>query len=239
METVRNYVEALFSALPQTEDIVQMKRDMLFNLEEKYNALLQEGKNEHEAAGIVVASIGSAEELRSELGLDDAVAEVPMHMSREPIDPAILEEYRQYNDKKHLTVALAVALFIASPILYQLCAESFLRSELLGQVLMFGAVAAGVVLCILSGRRDSYYKEVFGLGGENESAPSSVAGESNGGIRYRWTRLFAGVSFPIAAMIYLCLGFFADLWHPGWIIFPICGVLTGVIGTIEYFRQTQ
>ena len=67
MEAIRNYVEALFAALPQREDVLRVKADMLANLEDKFNALLDEGKNEAEATGIVVASIGSGRSCGSSL----------------------------------------------------------------------------------------------------------------------------------------------------------------------------
>ena len=73
MEAIRNYVEALFATLPQREDVLRVKADMLANLEDKFSALLDEGKNEDEATGIVVASIGSGEELREQFGLQAAV----------------------------------------------------------------------------------------------------------------------------------------------------------------------
>ena len=44
MEAIRNYVEALFAALPQREDVLRVKADMLANLEDKFNTLLDEGK---------------------------------------------------------------------------------------------------------------------------------------------------------------------------------------------------
>lgn len=44
MESIRNYVEALFAALPQREDVLRVKADMLANLEDKFNTLLDEGK---------------------------------------------------------------------------------------------------------------------------------------------------------------------------------------------------
>ena len=72
MEAIRNYVEALFAGLPQRGDVLRVKEDMLANLEDKFTALLDEGKNEDEATGIVIASIGSAEELREEYGLQAA-----------------------------------------------------------------------------------------------------------------------------------------------------------------------
>ena len=74
MEAIRNYVEALFASLPQNADTQRIKDDMLANLEEKYQALLAEGKNPAEVTGIIIASIGSAEELRKELGLDAVTA---------------------------------------------------------------------------------------------------------------------------------------------------------------------
>ena len=73
MEAIRNYVEALFAGLPQREDVLRVKADMLANLEEKFNALLDEGKNEAEATGIVAASIGSAEDLREQFGVREVV----------------------------------------------------------------------------------------------------------------------------------------------------------------------
>ncbi len=66
MEAIHNYVEALFAVLPQREDVLRVKDDMLANLEEKFRALLEEGRNEEEATGIVIASIGSGEELREQ-----------------------------------------------------------------------------------------------------------------------------------------------------------------------------
>ena len=72
MEAIRNYVEALFATLPQRGDVMRIKADMLANLEDKFSALLDEGKNEAEAIGIVVASIGSGEELREQFGLQAA-----------------------------------------------------------------------------------------------------------------------------------------------------------------------
>lgn len=68
MEAIHNYVEALFAVLPQREDVLRVKDDMLANLEEKFRALLEEGRNEEEATGIVIASIGSGEELREQFG---------------------------------------------------------------------------------------------------------------------------------------------------------------------------
>lgn len=83
MEAIHNYVEALFAVLPQREDVLRVKDDMLANLEEKFRALLEEGRNEEEATGIVIASIGSGEELREQFGTQaPAAASAPAPAGR-------------------------------------------------------------------------------------------------------------------------------------------------------------
>ena len=153
MEAIRNYVEALFAA----------------NLEDKFNALLDEGKNEAEATGLVIASIGSAQELRSELDLDTESAEIPSESASKTVDPALAEEYRQYQERKHVLIAVAVALFILAPFVQNLF-SSILSIDAIGTFLFFVMVAAGVVICILATRRNAYYRELFGLSREDDAA---------------------------------------------------------------------
>lgn len=219
MEQIRNYVEALFSSLPKTREIVQIKLDMLENLEEKWNAFVAEGKNENEAAGLVIASIGTVDELRAELGLpeDAPVADAPA------VDPALAAEYKSFKSKMGAGIAVAVALFILSPVSY-LLGEKVI-SEIAGIFLFFLFIAAGTGLCIIFGVREEYYEDMLGLKKKDEDSG-------------RLTKLFSSIAFPIAAVIYLCLGFFGGWWHPGWIIFVICGVLTGAIAAVEEFRRT-
>lgn len=69
MNQIKNYIEAMFSSLPKTKEVIEMKLNMIDNMEEKYEALIAEGKQENEAIGIVVTQFGSIDELRSELGI--------------------------------------------------------------------------------------------------------------------------------------------------------------------------
>ena len=222
MEQIRNYVEALFSSLPKSREIVQMKLDMLENLEEKYNACLAEGKSGNEAAGLVIASIGSLDDLRAELGLPDEAsgADCPQALSA---DPALAEEYRKFKTTMGIGIAAAVALFILSPVSYLFGEHVF--SQVVGIFLFFLCIAAGTGLCILFGVREEYYEDMLGL--------KKRGGEGSG----RLTKLFSAIVFPVAAVIYLCLGFFGGWWDPGWIIFVVAGVLTGAIAAIEEYRR--
>ena len=67
MDTIRTYLDNVFSAFPDTEKVRSMKREMLLGMEEKYLALKLEGKSEHEAVGNVIADFGSIDEIASVL----------------------------------------------------------------------------------------------------------------------------------------------------------------------------
>ena len=237
MEAIRNYVEALFASLPQNADTQRIKDDMLANLEEKYQALLAEGKNPAEVTGIIIASIGSAEDLRKELGFDaappqpDAAASQPG--SGTPA-PAVAQEYGRYQTRKYAMIAAGVALFILAPFTASFF-EDTLHLEAPGTFLFFAMVAAGVALCILSGRKDDYYRELYGLGrdeddneGDNDDSEEKAHPVST---------LFASIAFPLAAAVYVCIGVFYGFWHPGWVIFLICFAIKTAIAAWEDYRR--
>jgi uncharacterized membrane protein len=70
MDVIKTYLDNVFAAYPQTAEVQKMKRDILASMEEKFNALKQEGKSEHEAAYSVIANFGSIEEITAELGVE-------------------------------------------------------------------------------------------------------------------------------------------------------------------------
>lgn len=44
---------------------------------------------------------------------------------------------------------------------------------------------------------------------------------------------FSGVIMLTATAIFLVLGFLKDIWHPGWIVFPVGGILCGILDVIQ------
>ena len=44
---------------------------------------------------------------------------------------------------------------------------------------------------------------------------------------------WSGVIMLSATVIYLLLGFVWNLWHPGWIVFPIGGILCGILSAVR------
>ena len=54
METIKNYLENMFSGLPRTDEMTKLKNDIYENMNDKYQELKAEGKSENEAIGIVI-----------------------------------------------------------------------------------------------------------------------------------------------------------------------------------------
>lgn len=44
---------------------------------------------------------------------------------------------------------------------------------------------------------------------------------------------WAGVIMMCATILYLLLGFVWELWHPGWVVFPIGGILCGILSVVR------
>jgi len=69
MDAIKNYVNNVFAAYPQTAEVQKLRNEMLANMGDKYEQLRQSGKSEHEAAYGVIADFGNMEELTAELGI--------------------------------------------------------------------------------------------------------------------------------------------------------------------------
>ncbi|MEG0368089.1 MAG: hypothetical protein RR585_14700, partial [Coprobacillus sp.] len=41
------------------------------------------------------------------------------------------------------------------------------------------------------------------------------------------------ITMPLAAMVYLIIGFTTGYWHPGWIIFPVVAIVTSGIEALR------
>ncbi|WP_024615318.1 permease prefix domain 1-containing protein [Clostridium sp. Ade.TY] len=69
METIKNYLDNMFKALPKTSELSKLKSDLLCNMEDKYNDLKASGKSENEAIGIVISEFGNIDEIIEELDI--------------------------------------------------------------------------------------------------------------------------------------------------------------------------
>lgn len=73
MEALVEYLNNLFHGVKETPEVLRAKAELLQMMEDKYEELIAEGKNEDEAVGIVISEFGNFEEIADELGIGDAV----------------------------------------------------------------------------------------------------------------------------------------------------------------------
>lgn len=68
-------IEELFENVPESEEIKELKEEMISNAEEKYEDLIQRGFTEEQSYTMVMGSIGDIQELLNELGQRDEETE--------------------------------------------------------------------------------------------------------------------------------------------------------------------
>lgn len=158
METIKNYLDNMFSSLPKTARIIDLKNNILANMEDKYNELKRQGKSENEAIGIVISEFGNIDELMNELGIQkEEEADTLPQISREDV-----EEYLYIKKKMGNLIGFGVFLCIlgaAMLILYHsLLSNGVIRlgitgdaAEIPGVIILLVMVAVAVGLFIYSG----------------------------------------------------------------------------------------
>ena len=71
MNTIRNYLNAMFAGLPDTPEVRRAYEELAAMMEDKYTELMEEGLTENEAVGTVISEFGNLEELAQTLGIED------------------------------------------------------------------------------------------------------------------------------------------------------------------------
>ena len=89
----------------------------------------------------------------------------------------------------------------------------------------FVLIAAAVIIFTFSGISWSGYVEE--LKSRNITLPDDKHEHKTGASR------FCGVVMLSCTAIYLVIGFVFNLWHPGWVIFPVGGIICGILGAID------
>lgn len=163
METIRNYLDNMFSGLKRTAETERAKRELLNMMEDKYNELIAEGKSENEAVGRVISEFGNLSELKEELGLSDADV---ITDTRRTVDFKESEEYLSSSAKAANRIAVGVSLCILSPAPLVTLAGAFGSGSsesvsklavFIGLMLLFALVAVAVALFITTSIRISKY----------------------------------------------------------------------------------
>lgn len=152
METIKNYLEAMFANLPNTEQVRKAKSELLQMMEDKYNELIEDGITENAAVGTVISEFGNLDELAEELGIREEVfpVDVTPQVVRRFVSMDEAKDYVSDSVSKGLRVAIGVMLCIMC-VTGVMISEILKASDTVGILLMFGMMAIGISLFIYSG----------------------------------------------------------------------------------------
>ena len=155
METIINYLENMFAALPRTSRLLKLKEELLATMEEKYYELKNEGKSENEAIGIVISEFGNIDELMREMGI-----EIDPEQDGVPVVGVLeAEDYLNYKKKIGLLVGLGVLLCAAGVALLILLGSLLGNGgSIVGLITLIVFAAAAVGLFVYSGMQSENYK---------------------------------------------------------------------------------
>ncbi|MCL2223772.1 MAG: permease prefix domain 1-containing protein [Defluviitaleaceae bacterium] len=145
MDVIKNYIDNVFAAYPQTDEVLALKKNMLADMEEKYTALRQNGKTEHEAAYSVIADFGNMEEITAELGLEGKSTAETLFL---PMDDA--RNYLKKSKQSGIITGLGVWLIIFG------VSTTIVLDE--NVIPMFVAIAIAVTMFIVNSARMSKYE---------------------------------------------------------------------------------
>ena len=161
METIKKYLDNMFSNLPNTADVRKAKSELWQMMEDKYNELIEEGMSDNAAVGTVISEFGNLEELAGELNIN-TVIENAEQVERRDISLDEAEDFLKGAKKQALQIAIGVALCILS-IVATIIPGIFTAPEYndkqvwveglgdgIGISCMFLLIAIGVVLFIYS-----------------------------------------------------------------------------------------
>lgn len=160
METIRSYLDNLFTGLPRTQRVAQLKMELLSNMEEHYRELKAAGKTENEAVGIVISQFGNIDELLTELNIQRDEHALP------EAEDSDVDDYLAASKQAARNVSLGTFFCILGPallIFFNELSEAGAwdmgpNASTLALIPMFLSIVFGVGLLIYGGMRMEPYK---------------------------------------------------------------------------------
>lgn len=148
METIRNYLETMFAKLPNTFEVQKAKKELWQIMEDKYLALIKDGKTENEAVGIVISEFGNLDELAEELGIRDFMLQggYGADSTFRSVTLSEVKDYLHDRTRAAYAVALGVFLCIISCSGFMTHSRNFRVQGVFAMCFMFLSIAVAVGL---------------------------------------------------------------------------------------------
>lgn len=213
-DKLRAFIDTLFEDAPAGKKAVELKEEMLQNLNDKYNDLLSEGKSEEAAYNLAVASVGDVGELLRYLRREEGASSSEQ------------ENLMRYRRRSAIVVPIAVILYILSII------PVMLSDRRAGVVSMFAMIAVATGLLIWN----SMSKPVYVRQGDTVVEEFKEWKMQNGHRRQAF-RSISGAIWSAALAVYFILSFTTMAWHITWVIFLITAAVNSIIKAIFDLKE--
>ena len=149
METIKNYLESMFRNLPNTNEVLKAKNELLQMMEDKYAELRREGKSENEAVATVISEFGNLDEVASSLGIKEVLSSGKEEQTRRNVTLDEVKEYLSdlFSSIIFKTVGIVLFIICTCPVIF--FGDVLEKHEVTGIVLMFVLIAAGIACMII------------------------------------------------------------------------------------------
>ncbi|MCL2588455.1 MAG: permease prefix domain 1-containing protein [Oscillospiraceae bacterium] len=211
-DKLRRYIEGIFEDTTPTRKAIELKEEMLQNVEDKYRDLLAEGKTPEAAFNIAVAGIGDVSVLLRQL---------EQGFRTEPEQ----EKYEQAQRKSAMLTAVAVMMYILSVLPVPLLHGLGLRNaHVISIPLFIVMVAAATGLLIYNSMtKPRRFPEADTIVEEFREWQA----ETQDGRQMR--RAISSALWSLIVVLYFIISFTTMAWHITWIIFVAGGLVESLI----------
>jgi hypothetical protein len=212
-DKLRRYVDGLFARTVPTKKAVELKEEMIQNLDDKYNDLLAEGKTPEAAYNIAVAGIGDVSGLLSELEADD--------MYEEPN----IAEYEAARRKSAMLTAIAVMMYILSFLPAAILSMFDSRFDvIIGIPVMLIVIAGATGLLVYNNMTKPKFRK-----GSATMVDEFREWQSGSTDRKSLRRAISGALWSIIVALYFIISFLTSAWQVTWILFLIGAAIEAVL----------
>ncbi len=210
-----NYVDALFSDIPNNKEANELKEEILSNMSERYEDYIKEGKTENQAFSLVIGSLGDIDEMLVDVMPNDD----------------FLEEAHYYRTRNATyTAASVVTYIIGAAFLIGLggLGEIFGKETTFGVIgliilLILSAIATGIIIYTNMSTPSEFkdYNKKTKVELENLNSKSSDL-----------LKNIMTIYWTIITVIYLGISFTTGLWGITWIIWILASIFEPIMKII-------
>ena len=211
-DKLRRYVDGLFARTAPTMKAVELKEEMLQNMEDKYNDLIEAGKTPEAAYNIVVAGVGDVGTLISELEVEA------------PYSPEYLE-FEISKQRSAMLTSIAVVTYILSVlplVVLELFNSRF--SMRIGIPFMFFLIAGATGVLIYNNMTKP--RNIKGSATMVEEFREWQAGTTD---RKKMRRAISSALWTIIVALFFIISFWTGAWSVSWIIFLLGAVVEAIL----------